>query len=297
MITDNLRQGAFYMAVSALLFAGMGALVKLVSASLPNEMVVFFRSAMGLVVLLPWLWHGGLAGIRTTALTQHLARSAAGLGAMYCFFYALAHLSLAEATLLNYSTPLFVPFIAAWWLGERVPAGLRPVLLMGMLGVVLILKPGLALFTPAALVGLASGVLAAFAMTGIRRLSKTEPVTRIVFYFTIFSTLVSAVPLIWRWQTPEPELWGALIAIGILATLAQLFLTRAYRSAPAAQVGPFTYLTVVFAASVGWMFWDEVPDGLSLLGALLVVAGGVFTIRRAGRYAPTTDVPAPKPAP
>ena len=112
MPTDNLRRGAIYMVIAALLFAGMGALVKLVSVSLPNEMVVFFRSAMGLVVLLPWLWHGGIAGIRTTALTQHLARSAAGLGAMYCFFYAIAHLPLAEATLLNYSTPLLPPLFS-----------------------------------------------------------------------------------------------------------------------------------------------------------------------------------------
>jgi drug/metabolite transporter (DMT)-like permease len=290
----NLRHGAFYMAVSALLFAGMGALVKLVSASLPNEMVVFFRSAMGLVVLVPWLWHRGFEGIRTTALGQHLARSAAGLAAMYCFFYAIAQLPLAEATLLNYSTPLFIPFIAAWWLRERVPPGLWQILFMGLLGVVLILKPGLALFAPAALVGLASGILAAVAMTGIRRLSATEPVTRIVFYFTLFSTVVSAIPLAWRWQTPEPQLWGALIAIGTLATAAQLFLTRAYRSAPAAQVGPFTYLTVVFAAAAGWLFWDEVPDGLSLLGALLVVAGGVFTIRLAGRFAPASELPPPK---
>ena len=289
MPTDNLRRGAAYMAISALLFAGMGALVKFVSASLPNEMVVFFRSAMGLVVLLPWFWRECIAGIRTTLLPQHLARSAAGLGAMYCFFYAIAHLPLAEATLLNYSTPLFIPFIAAAWLGERIPRGLWQILIMGLLGVVLILKPGLALFAPAALVGLASGILAAFAMTGIRRLSKTKPVTRIVFYFTAFSTLVSAVPLLWRWQAPGPELWGALIAIGILATAAQLFLTRAYRCAPAAQVGPFTYMTVVFAATAGWLFWDEVPDVLSLLGALLVVAGGIFTIRRAGRYAPASE--------
>ncbi len=295
MPTDNLRRGAIFMVIAALLFAGMGALVKLVSASLPNEMVVFFRSAMGLVVLLPWFWRQGLAGIRTTALPQHLARSAAGLGAMYCFFYAIAHLPLAEATLLNYSTPLFIPFIAAAWLGERIPRGLWQILIMGMVGVVLILKPGLALFTPAALVGLASGILAAFAMTGIRRLSRTEPVTRIVFYFTAFSAVVSAVPLLWRWQTPGPEWWGALIAIGVLATAAQLFLTRAYRCAPAAQVGPFTYMTVVFAATAGWLFWDEIPDGLSLLGALLVMAGGVYTIRQAGRYAPTADVPPPRP--
>lgn len=284
---DNLVRGALYMIGSAMLFSIMGALVKLVSVSLPNEMVVFFRSFGGLVALLPWVWHrGGFATLRTRRLGGHLFRSCAGLLAMYLFFYAIAHMPLAEAVLLNYSTPLFIPFIAFLWLHERVERGILVAIATGFAGILLILKPGLGLFTPAGLAGLASGIAAAFAMVGIRRLSKSEPVTRIVFYFTAIAAAVSAVPLMWSWRAPAPELWPALIAIGVLASVAQLLLTRAYACAPAAMVGPFTYSTVVFAALLGWGWWGEVPDALSIAGALLVGLGGILAIRRTGRLAP-----------
>jgi drug/metabolite transporter (DMT)-like permease len=133
------------------------------------------------------------------------------------------------------------------------------------------------------LVGLASGVLAALAMVSIRRLTRSEPTLRIVFYFSVVCTAVSAVPLVWRWQSPEPGLWLMLLAVGVLASLAQSLLTRAYYYAPAAEVGPFTYSTVVFAAMLGWMFWGEIPDVPALAGAVLVILAGILTIRFAGQ--------------
>jgi drug/metabolite transporter (DMT)-like permease len=292
MTGEQLRRGALYMLASALLFAAMGALIKLAARSLPNEMVVFFRNALGLAALAPWLWRHGWHGLRTRHPGAHLARALAGLAAMYCYFYALAHLPLAEATLLNYSTPLFIPFIAWLWLGESVPRRLWWAIATGFAGIVLILKPGLGLFTPVALVGAAAGLFGALAMVGIRRLTRTEPALRVVFYFALTGTLVSAVPLAWSWRTPPPGLWALLVAIGAVASLAQWLMTRAYAQAPAAQVGPFSYATVVFAALAGWALWGEVPDAPSALGALLVVAAGVLTIRQTGRQtAPAAELP------
>jgi drug/metabolite transporter (DMT)-like permease len=287
------RRGAAYMLVSALLFSGMGALVKLASAALPNELVVFFRNAMGLVFLLPWLSRHGWHHLKTRHPGLHLVRAAAGLGAMYCYFYAIAHLPLAEATLLNYSTPLFVPFIAALWLRERVARSVVVAAGLGFLGVILVLKPNASLFaSPEALVGLASGGLAAVAMVGIRRMHRSETAFRIVFYFTFLGTLVSAVPLLWRWQSPPPTLWLVLIAMGALASLAQLAMTRAYACAPAAQVGPFSYATVVFAALWGALFWGETVDIYTGAGAVLVATAGILAIRHAGRRAaPLPDAP------
>jgi drug/metabolite transporter (DMT)-like permease len=280
---DDLRRGALLMLASGLLFSAMGALVKHLSVQLPNEMVVFFRSAMGLLALLPWVLHRGISQLKTKNLRGHLGRGLAGVTAMYCYFYAIAHLPLAEAVLLNYSTPLFIPFIAALWLGEQVSMRLWAAIGVGFVGIVLILKPGLGMFTPVSLIGLASGMFGALAMVSIRRLSKTEPTLRIVFYFSAVCTAVSAVPLLWRWQTPDPALWTLLILMGVLASLAQLLLTRAYSHAPAAQVGPFTYSTVVFAAAVGWIFWGEIPDLLSFGGTALVCLAGIMTIRFAGQ--------------
>lgn len=267
------------MLASCLLFAIMGAMVKTVARELPNETIVFLRSAIGFLALMPWLFRNGVPQLATQHLRWHLARGLAGLAAMYCFFFALAHLSLAEATLLNYSTPLFIPFIATLWLQERTSRTVWWAIAAGFAGIALILKPGVGLFTGVALIGLCAGLFAAMAMVNIRRLTHTEPTSRIVFYFSAIATAVSAVPLLWAWHTPSATLWLALAVMGVSGTAAQLFLTRAYAHAPAAHIGPFIYLTVIFAGGIGWWAWDERLDVLSLLGIATVCAAAIAAMR------------------
>lgn len=279
--TIDLPRGAAAMVASAFLFAVMGVAVKLASHSLSNAMVVFFRSWISLLLLLPLLPRLGGGGLRTRHLGQHLLRGLAGLGAMYCFFFAIAHMRLADAVLLNYSLPLFVPFIERYWLGEPFPRRLWRGILAGFLGLVLILKPGLSLFQPAALVGLLAALLAALAQVGVRRLTRSEPVTRIVFYFGVVSSLASAGPAALSWTTPPASLWPALLLLGASATLAQLCMTRAYAHAPAAQVGPFIYSAVVFAGVFDWALFERLPDAFSLAGAALVCGAGIAMLRLA----------------
>ena len=273
---DNFPAAAGMVLGAALLFAIMGALVKTVSVQLPSAQVVFFRNALGLVALLPWLLRGGIAGLRTEHLGLHLWRSLSGVTAMYCFFYALAHLPLAQAVLLNYTAPLFIPLIAAVLLREPFPWPVRWAVLVGFIGITLILKPGVVRFNLDALIGLAAGVFTAFAFTAIRRMGKIEPTTRIVFYFGVIATLISAVPLFWAWTAPAPALWGSLLLIGLLATIAQLLVTRAHAYAPAARIGLFMYSIVVFAALLGWLLWDEGIDQWSVLGAVLVTGAAIL---------------------
>ncbi|MFB3061404.1 MAG: DMT family transporter, partial [Candidatus Binatia bacterium] len=206
-------------------------------------------------------------------------RACFGLAAMYCFFYALAHLQLVEAMLLNFSAPLFIPLFALLWLRETLPPSVPWALGVGLLGIALILKPGIGILTPVALIGLISGVFAALAMVSVRSMSSTEPPERIVFYFSAMGTLVSGLPLLWSWHTPDLGQWGILLGIGVLATGGQVLLTRGITSAPAGQVGPFTYSTVVFATLLGWVAWGEMLDLVSLLGGLLVCAAGVLVLR------------------
>jgi drug/metabolite transporter (DMT)-like permease len=276
---DDLRRAAAFMVTSAFLFAVMGLLVKLASAYLPNAMVVFFRNALSLVALLPWALRQERGALTTHHLKEHLVRGLAGLMAMYCFFYALAHLRLADAVLLNYSLPLFMPFVESLWLGEPFPRRLWGPIVVGFLGIVLILKPGMGLFQPAALVGMAAALFAALAQVGVRRLTQSEPVTRIVFYFGVIATAVSAVPLVPAWITPRPRDLAVLAALAVCATAAQLAMTRAYAHAPAAWVGPFIYSSVVFAGALDWAVWGRLPDALSLAGTLVVGAAGILALR------------------
>jgi drug/metabolite transporter (DMT)-like permease len=273
--------GALFVLGASFMFAMMGTLVKVVSSSLNNEMVVFFRNVCALILILPWLAISRPSGgIRTSCLRLHLLRSAAGLGAMYCFFYAIAQLRLSEAFLLFSTSPLFIPLIAYMWMHEQVTYSARGAIIAGFIGIVLILKPGFGIFRPAMLVALAGGFLAALAMVTIRRMSFSEPAIRIVFYFTIFSTVISAGPLFWSWRSPLPGIWWLLILIGLLAAVGQFFLTKGYSMAPAAQVGPLTYGNVVFATINGWIFWGETMGLLTWAGAFLVCMAGIITTRR-----------------
>jgi drug/metabolite transporter (DMT)-like permease len=272
----DLRRGALYMVASALLFAVMSVAVKLSSAALPNAVVVFFRSAVGLLTLLPWIVG---VDLRTRHLREHLVRSLAGIASMYCFFYALAHMRLADAVLLNYSLPLFMPFVESVWLGEEFPGRMWTPVVVGFLGILLILRPGRGLVEPVALLGLASAIFAAVAQVGVRRLTRTEPVARIVFYFAITSTLLSALPAAVTWRAPHGSLWWAVLAMGATATAGQLAMTRAYAHAPAAQVGPFIYSAVVFAGALDWLFWRRLPDGFTVAGSVLVAGAGILTLR------------------
>ena len=272
----DLRRGGLYMVASALLFALMSVAVKVASGTLPNVMVVFFRSAFGLLTLVPFIV--GL-DLRTGHLREHLIRSLAGIASMYCFFYTLAHMRLADAVLLNYSLPIFIPFVESAWLGQEFPRRLWTPVLVGFLGVVIILRPGSGLMEPVALVGVASALFAAVAQVGVRQLTRTEPVPRIVFYFAITATLLSAFPAAASWRTPPGGVWWAALAMGVTATAGQLAMTRAYAHAPAAQVGPFVYSAVVFAAVLDWLFWRKLPDAFTVAGGVLVAGAGILSLR------------------
>jgi drug/metabolite transporter (DMT)-like permease len=278
--------GALLVLSASFTFAAMGALIKVVSISLPNEMVVFFRNFCALVFILPWIWYSrSLGGVKTSFFQLHLLRSLAGLSAMYCFFYSIAHLQLSEACLLASTAPLFIPVIAYVWIREPVARKVRGAIIIGFIGILLILKPGVGVFQPIAIVGLASGMFAALAMVTIRRMSASEPTIRIVFYFSALGTLISAVPIIWSWQSPQPKIWCYLVLIGVMAAFGQILLTKGYSLAPAAQVGPLTYGNVVFATFLGWLFWGESLDALTWAGAVLICIAGIIATRRTKTHA------------
>lgn len=278
MRRDDLGRAALLMTGSALLFAGMGVGVKIASQSLPNTLVVFFRNSMGLLALLPWLVPLGLSGLKTQRFRDHLPRIVFGLMSMYCFFFAIGHMRLSDAVLINYSIPLFVPLIEGW-LGEPLPRGIWFPVLIGLAGIVLILKPGPDMFQAVGLVALASALLGGIAQVGVRRLTSTEPTSRIVFYFAAFATVASSAPLPWAWVTPAPSLWPVLLGTGVLATLGQLLMTKSYAYASAARVGPFMYTTVVFAGLLDYLVWGAAPDRSTLAGAALVVTAGIVALQ------------------
>lgn len=275
---QNLLLGVLFILLAEWFFASMGAGVKLVTAELPSEMAVFMRNLFGLALMIPLVWRRGLAGLKTGIFHVHLLRAIVGVSAMYCFFYALSHLQLADGMLLKMTAPLFMPLIALFWLGEVLSQRILIALGIGFFGVVLVLNPQ-GEFNRVALVGLLGGALAALAKVSLRRLGRSEPSVRVVFYFTLLSTLISSFPMFWTWQSPGLHQWGLFALIGLMGTLGQLFLTRGYAIAEAAAVSPFTYASVLFGTLYGYLFWAETISLQFIMGALLIALAGILALR------------------
>lgn len=286
--------GALLLTLGELSLTLMAAAIKQVSPEIGTEMVVFLRSLFGLLVLLPIVARHGRSLLHSNSPRTMAIRALAGLAAMYGFFYVIAHLPLAEATLVKLTTPFFMPLIAWFWLRERIGRHNATAIVVGFIGVLFILRPGAATFDPHALVGIAAALLASVAMVAIRDMNNSEPAERIVFHFAVICTLVSAVPLLWAWQTPDWHLWPWLLAIGVFGTTGQLLITRAFQVAPPGKVGPFTYTSVVFAALLGWAFWGEALLVTTIVGSLLIFAAGLINLYGGAGKAARTPTPPPE---
>lgn len=274
-------RGAALLALSALFFALMGVFIREATLSnVNNEMVVFFRNAVGVLFFLPLALARGLASLRTARPWAHLKRTFCGLAAMYCYFYALAHLPLTDAMLFSYAAPVFTPLIAWRWLQEPLTRRMLLATAIGFAGVLLVAKPSGALVSGISLVGILASVMAACAFVSIREMSNTEPAYRIVFYFALFSALISAVPLLWAWQPLERGQLLLLLGAGLMASLGQLSMSQAYALAPPGLIGPVAYLAIVFGGIIAWLRWDEVPSSASLLGAALIFAASLTPLLR-----------------
>ena len=263
------------------LFSAMDALVKHAAASYPVLQIVFFRSLFAFLPLSILLARsGGLGALRTARPLGHVLRSITGLASMVLFFLAFALLPLAEAIALAFAGPLFLTVLSIPILGEQVGLRRWAAVIAGFLGVLVIVRPGAGVFGAEALIPVAGALAYAFAMVYVRKLSRTETNAAIVFYFTLSCTVASALGLPFVWVTPTAADLPALIGIGLLGGAAQLFMTQAFRLAPAAVVAPFEYLAILFGIGFGYAFWAEVPDRWTLTGAAVVVASGLYILRR-----------------
>lgn len=268
----SLVTGLLLLSLSAFLFASMGVLIRMASHTVDNYSVVFFRNLTGLLLLTPFLLaRGGVSSLKTAKFWMHGWRAVVGLVAMYGFFYAIAHLKLSNAMVFTYSSPVFIPLVAWLFLKEKVTPMMLAAAGLGLAGVLLVAKPDSGMFNFLSLVGLVSSFLAAMAFVTVRALTATEPATRIVFYFCLIATCISAVPMFWMWRSYSTHEMLLLCGAGILATLSQICLSKAYSFAPAGQIGPANYLAIIFAGIWAASLWQEYPDSLSIIGMTIIL--------------------------
>ncbi len=273
-------QGALYMTGAALCFSVMNIAIRIVSAELDPLEIAFFRNFFALLFMLPWLARAGLGALRTVHLGAHVWRAVIGLVAMICWFYSIALLPLAEAVSLNFTVPLFATAGAAIFLGEVVRARRWSATLLGFLGVLIILRPGVTELSPAmALPVVAAGFMAVSTLL-VKSLSRSDSPAAIVLYMNLILTPSSLVPALFIWRWPSWSALALLVLVGLLAAVAHILLTRAYTKADASAVMPFDYARLPFIAVLAFLVFGELPDLWTWIGAAVIAASAIYIARR-----------------
>lgn len=262
-------------------FSVMEAMVKWQGALYPVIQVMFFRSLFAFLPLSVFVFRGGIGeALRVQSRTGHVLRSLAGLGAMAMIFFAYTQMRLADVIAITFAAPIFVTALSVPFLGERVGARRWSAILVGFLGVLVIVRPGPGLLENGALIALGGTLCYAVASVFVRKLSKTDPATAIVFYYTLTSTLVTGALLPFFWVTPALSDFFMLLAIGVVGGIAQLVKTQAFRFADVAVIIPFDYSALMWAMLWGYLIWGEFPDAVVLIGAAIVAASGLYILFR-----------------
>lgn len=274
-------KGALWMLAACFGFTCMAVLIKLLGQRLDSFQIVFFRCAVGLLVLLPIAWRaGGMQMLQTQVRHMHLARAAAGVTAMMCGFYAFTHLPLATATTITFSKPLFLIVLAMVFLGEVMRWRRWLATLMGFAGVIIMMRPWGGGLEPAMLVAVAQALAVAIAVLLVKKMPASEKTLTMLLYFALISTAVSIIPatLVWRWPTGMEWLLG--IGVGVLGVTAQNCVVRAYRSGEATAVAPFDYSRLLFATGLGFLVFGELPDLWTWVGAGVIIASTGYIAQR-----------------
>jgi drug/metabolite transporter (DMT)-like permease len=281
--------GSAWMLLAGGCFALMGVFVKLGAHWFSSHEMVFYRSLVALLLLLGGIslhqgWRGGMRFFGPHTGLQ-VRRGLVGFLALATFFYALTRLPLAMAMTLNYTSPLFLALLMPWQLGERPRRAQYATVALGFAGVLLLLRPWQ---TPAGdllagLVGLFSGVMAAFAYIHVRKLGRLhEPEWRTVFWFALVcgigAAMLSSVDGGWRKLESLDQVW-LILALGLFATLGQLAMTRAYRTGQTVVVASFAYSTVVFASLLDVLIFSVEMPIMAWTGISITVLAGILAAR------------------
>lgn len=242
---------------------------------------IFLRSIFGfLVFILIARWYGGWTGLKTRRWKWHLLRTALASIAMFGFFYGLSRMPLVNALTLAFTAPLVVTALSVPMLGEHVGWRRWTAVILGFAGVLIILRPGSGLLTPASLAVLAAAVAYAGLAITARKLAATETTLSMTVYVILGPCLISAFFVPGNYVSPTPSGWFFFVLAGICSAAAWVGIVGGYRRASPVVLAPFEYTALIGAAAAGYWIWGEVPDRWVITGGLVIIGSGLFVVYR-----------------
>jgi len=291
---NSLDKGVLYMLFAAFLFALMGAFAKLSSEYMSSLEVVFFRNVFGVLFISIAIFKSPLKHIGGKPFLLFF-RGFMGFVALLAFFYNIAHISLADAMTFSKTSPIFTAIFAYIFLKEELSKWAWFAVFIGFIGIIFITQPSGLTFTKTDLLGIFSGIGAALAYTSVRELKKFYDTRAIVLSFMLVGTLgplllllltpyIGNYPeldfMLGEFTMPEGKVWFYVFGMGVFATLAQLYMTKAYGESKAGIVGAVSYSNILFSIFVGYLLGDAFPNLNAFIGITLVIIAGLLVVKK-----------------
>jgi len=279
--TASARKAAAWMAGWLTAMLVMAVAGREATRTLHVFQIMEMRSVIGFVLLLPLLHaSGGMAAMRTGRLGRHVARNSVHYAAQFGWFFALTMIPIAQVVAIEFTMPIWTALLAVAFLGERLGAARIIAVALGLVGVAVIVRPGLEHVDPGQLIALAAAVGFAVSIILVKSLTATESVVSIIFWMLVVQSLIGVVPAALVWRAPTSQVWPWIGVIALCGTYSHYCMTQALRHADAMMIVPMDFLRVPLTAVAGWLVYDERIDLFTVAGAGLILVANLLNLRR-----------------
>jgi drug/metabolite transporter (DMT)-like permease len=285
MLNQNPVRAALWMGCAVLSFSFMAVAVRELLRHMGAFEILFLRTVVTMVLVLAVIARHGAATLRTRLVRLHLARALMHLGGQYCWIYAIGALTLATVFAIEFTMPVWVAVLATLFLGERLNRGRVAMLVLGLAGIAIILRPDVGGLHPAALVMLLGSMFYAGNMIMTKRISAADSPLAVLFWMSLTQLPITFVTALPQWVTPQPTdlVWAVVIGTG--SFIAHYSMTRAMKLGDATLVVPIDFLRLPLIAVVGALFYGEAFDPMVFVGAAVIFAGTYYSLSREARRA------------
>ena len=282
-INDNLS-GPLFMLLSCVLFSIMGGFIRYLSIlEFHPFMTAFIRTLLAICFLTPTFYKVGISGLKTTQFKLHLFRGIVSAIAVISSFYAVTVIPLASATSYSFAAPVISTLLAAIFLKEKIRLPRISAVIVGFIGMLILLRPGTVPFSSGVGAALISAFAVAFAIICIRALSQTDKPNVVAIYAMLFTLPISFLFALTQWSWPTAHMWSILVLIGLCAALAQYSLSRAFSRSETTAIMPIDFTRLIFAAIIGYVFYDETTDVYTFIGGAIILTSAVYAAHREAR--------------
>ncbi|RWQ85500.1 MAG: DMT family transporter [Mesorhizobium sp.] len=279
--SPSIPKAAFWMALSIASFLAMSVAGRATTAELNVFQVLELRSVIGFFILLPLVMiSGGFAAMRTKRPLANIVRNVVHFIGQAAWLYALTLIPLAVLISIEFTTPIWTAILAVGFLGERLSRPKVAAIMLGLIGVMIIVRPGAGSVDPGHVVVLGAAVCFGISVVLVKSLTRTDSVVRIIFWMLLIQSVLGLVPALYEWRNPPLELWPWILLIAFTGMSSHFCMARALAYADATVISPMDFLRVPLSALIGWLLYHEQIDAFTAGGALLILMGNLLNLQR-----------------